>query len=223
MLTPGDGESTAARAAAPRTLPAPRDPRTSSGETCSGARLAALGAMTGEETFHPDTRALLAYGRALAGSGDAPARQPGHKADKLAERLFVLDRFADTRLVVRTFGAELVTLFGADLREGDFAALWPASDRALLDAFVVAVGAAGQPGIVRADATSTAGARFGAEILLTPLRVPSPAADRYLGLFQPLGGEAFADGALIALRLGALYPPEARLPPRAPRLVVSNS
>jgi len=178
--------------------------------------------MTGEETFHPDTRALLAYGRALAGTGDAAPRQPAAKTDRLAERLFVVDRLADARLVVRTFGTELVTLFGADLRDGDFAALWPIADRALLDAFVVAIGFAGQPGIVRADALSADGARFGAEILLTPLHMPSGAADRYLGLFQPLGGEAYAADALVALRLGALYPPEARLPPPAPRLVVSN-
>jgi hypothetical protein len=177
--------------------------------------------MTGEETFHPDTRALLAYGRALAGGGEAP-RQPAARADKLAERLFVVDRMADRRLLVRTFGAELVTLFGADLRERDFAALWPAADRVLLEAFVSAVGAAGQPGILRVDALDADRARLGAEILLTPLRMANASADRYLGLFQPLGGEAFAAGPLVTLRLGAIHPPEARVPPAPPRLVVSN-
>jgi hypothetical protein len=178
--------------------------------------------MTGEETFHPDTRALLAYGRALAGAGDPPPRTPGNRADRLVERLFVFDRVSDGRLLVRTFGAELVTLFGSDLRDRDFASLWAGPDRMLLAALLDAVAAAGQPGIVRADAVSAAGARLGAEILLTPLHTPAPSPNRYLGLFQPLGGEAFTNG-VVRLRLGALHPPEARIAPAPPRLVVHNS
>lgn len=181
--------------------------------------------MTGEESFHPDTRALLAYGRVLAGSGDPPPRRPDQagRADRLAERLFVVDRLASGALMVRTFGAELVTLFGGDLRERDLLSLWPEGDRVLLSAFVQAVAAAAQPGILRVTAESAGGARFGAEILITPLRTPPLAADRYLGLFQPLGGEAFADG-VARLKLGSLHPPETR-PSPAPaqlRLVVSN-
>ncbi|MDX2235527.1 MAG: PAS domain-containing protein [Hyphomonadaceae bacterium] len=179
--------------------------------------------MTGEETFHPDTRALLAYGRVLAGSGDPPPRAPGQTvgADRLAERLFVFDRQGDGRLMIRTFGAELTALFGQDLRDRDFAALWPPADRGLLSAFISAVSEANQPGILRVRAEAAAGARLGAEILITPLRTPPLTADRYLGLFQPLGGEAFADG-VARLRLGSLHPPEARLSPAPLRLVVSN-
>lgn len=177
--------------------------------------------MIGEETFHPDTRALLAYGRALAGSGDPPPRTPENRADKLVERLFVFDRVADGRLLVRTFGAELVVLFGADLRDRDFSSLWAAPDRILLSALLDAVAVAGQPGIVRVDALSKAGTRLGAEILLTPLRTPAPSPNRFLGLFQPLGGEAYSDG-IAHLRLGALHPPEARIAPAPLRLVVHN-
>ena len=56
--------------------------------------------MMGEETFHPDTRALLSYGRALAGAG-APPKKGG--ADRVLERLFVIERTADGRLPIRTF------------------------------------------------------------------------------------------------------------------------
>ncbi len=70
--------------------------------------------MLGEETFHPDTRALLAYGRALAGAGAAPKKGG---ADQVLERLFVIERMKDGRLPIRTFGSELITLFGADMRE----------------------------------------------------------------------------------------------------------
>lgn len=181
--------------------------------------------MTGEETFHPDTRALLAYGRALAGRGEPPPKAQGRGADRLAERLFVFDRTGDGRMLIRTFGAELVTLFGRDLRDQDLLALWPDADQPLLKAFVASIDAAGQPGVVRAQAESHGGQRLGAEILVTPLRTPPSAtsADRYLGLFQPLGGEVFVAGqALVALRLGSIHPPQARAAGAGLRLVVSN-
>ena len=179
--------------------------------------------MTGEETFHPDTRALLAYGRALAGVAEAAPKTPAGGADRLAERLFVVDRMGDGRLQVRTFGTELVTLFGRDLRDQDFLTLWPEADRPLLLAFIGAVASAGQPGVLRAHAESGGGERFGAEILVTPLRTPPASADRYLGLFQPLGGEAFAAGqSVLRLRLGSLHPPLTRPAPAGPRLVVCN-
>lgn len=179
--------------------------------------------MTGEETFHPDTRALLAYGRALAGTGDPPRGADAPRADRLTERLFVFDRLADGRFIVRTFGAELIALFGADLRDRDLLGLWSAPDRALLQALVGAVDAAGQPGIARVRGESGDGGRIAAEILLTPLRTPPATADRYLGLFQPLGGEAFlGDSTIARLVLGALHPPEARAPAPRPRLVVVN-
>src|SRR5262249_44778358 len=47
--------------------------------------------MMGEETFHPDTRALLAYGRALAGTRAAPKKG---RADHVLERLFVIERMS---------------------------------------------------------------------------------------------------------------------------------
>ena len=179
--------------------------------------------MTGEETFHPDTRALLAYGRALAGQGDPQPKVQGGGADRLAERLFVFDRTGDGRMLVRTFGVELVALFGRDLRDQDFMALWADTDQPLLRAFVGAIDAAGQPGVVRAEAEAHGGQRLGAEILLTPLRTPPASADRYLGLFQPLGGEVFVSGqTLDGLRLGSLHPPQTRAPAANLRLVVSN-
>lgn len=48
-----------------------------------------------DEPFHPDTRALLEYGRAIA-AGRTP---PGIKAaDKLADRLFVIDGVPDGQI-----------------------------------------------------------------------------------------------------------------------------
>jgi hypothetical protein len=175
--------------------------------------------MMGEETFHPDTRALLAYGRALAGSA-APPKKGG--ADQVLDRLFVIERLSDGRMPMRTFGAELIALFGSDLKDHDFARLFLEPDLALLRALIDASAAAGEPAIARIVAETRGGHRLGAEILLTPLKVDNGLSNRFLGLFQSLGGDAFTRGGSIhLLRLGSLHPPLAKAP-KPMRLVVVN-
>jgi hypothetical protein len=175
--------------------------------------------MMGEETFHPDTRALLAYGRALTGAGASPKKGG---ADQVLERLFVIERTKDDRLPFRTFGAELVRVFGRDLREHDFARFFLAPDLALINALIDAASAANEPAIARITAETACGKQLGAEILLTPLRVDPALGDRYLGLFQPLGGETFLTGRTVQLlRVGSLHPPLAKRP-KGVRLVVVN-
>jgi hypothetical protein len=175
--------------------------------------------MMGEETFHPDTRALLAYGRALAGAG-APPKKGG--ADQVLERLFVIERTRDGRLPIRTFGAELVEMFGADMREQDFSRYFLAPDLALVNALINACEAAGEPGIMRITAETGDGRLLGVEILLTPLKVDAHLGNRFLGLFQPLGGSAFvAERPVLRLKLGSLHPPAARTP-KGLRLAVVN-
>jgi hypothetical protein len=175
--------------------------------------------MMGEETFHPDTRALLAYGRALAGAGAAPKKG---RADHVLERLFVIERKPDGRLPIRTFGAELVSIFGRDLKEHDLSRYFLAPDRAMIHALVQACEVAGEPGIVRVAAETARGKVLGAEMLLTPLKVDIALGDRFLGLFQTLGGEAFLDRSPIQLlRIGSLHPPMAKTP-KGMRLVVVN-
>lgn len=175
--------------------------------------------MMGEETFHPDTRALLAYGRALAGAGDAPKKGG---ADHVLDRLLVLQRMKDGRLPIRTFGADLAALFGRDMREHDFSRFFLAPDLALLRALIDASLAAGEPAIARVTAETACGRRLGAEILLTPLKVDNSSDERFLTLFQPLGGEPFLNGRPIQLmRIGSLHPPAAKAP-RGVRLVVVN-
>lgn len=182
-------------------------------------RNARLTLMMGEETFHPDTRALLAYGRALAGAGVAPKKGG---ADHVLERLFVIERAKDGRLPIRTFGSELVKLFGRDLHEHDFARFFLAPDLAMVNALIAACEAAGEPGILRVTAETTCGKMLAAEMLLTPLKVDGHFQDRFLGLFQSLGGETFLAGRQIQrLRLGSLHPPEAKAP-KGMRLVVVN-
>jgi hypothetical protein len=175
--------------------------------------------MLGEETFHPDTRALLAYGRALAGAGAAPKKGG---ADQVLEKLFVIERTKDGRMPMRTFGRDLVGIFGRDLKEHDFSRLFLGPDLVLVNALIDACAAAGEPGIVRVTAETQCGRMLGAEMLLTPLKVDHALGTRFLGLFQPLGGEHFLEQRPITLlRIGSLHPPTAKSP-KGMRLVVVN-
>lgn len=175
--------------------------------------------MMGEETFHPDTRALLAYGRALAGGGATPKKG---RADQVLDRLIVIERTKDGRLPIRTFGAELVGIFGRDLRDHDISRFFLPPDLKLMHALIDACEAAGEPGIVRVVAEDASGLQLGAEILITPLKLDADLGARFLVLFQALGGESFLDGRPIQrLGIGSLHPPAAR-PPSGMRLVVVN-
>jgi hypothetical protein len=176
--------------------------------------------MMGEETFHPDTRALLTYGRALAGDGVPPKKG---RADQVLERLFVIERMPDGRLPIRTFGRELVQLFGADMREHDFARYFLSPDLGMLRSLINACEAAGEPGIVRVTGETSDRRTLGAEILFTPLKVDHHLGHRFLGLFQSLGGDAFvAARPIFRLKIGSLHPPTAKSP-KGLRLAVVNA
>ena len=180
--------------------------------------------MMGEDHFHPDTRALLAYGRALAGSTPKPGEPTPKKggADHVLDRLFVLERMRDGRWPMRSFGAELVTVFGRNLKEQDLTRFFLEPDLDLMNTLINAAAAANEPAIARVLAETACGLQIEAEILITPLRVEPSFGDRFLGMFQPLGGEGFLDGRpLVRLRIRSLHPPLAKAP-RGVRLVVVN-
>lgn len=183
----------------------------------SGAPLAEPFPMISESTFHPDTRALLSYSRALAGVGKAPS---GASADRLVERLFVIEESGGA-FRMRTAGAELEALFGSSLMGADMLGFLPEPQRPLLRAFIGAVSSADLPGVVVASAETRVGRRLAVEILITPLRAID-ADRRCLGLFQPLGGEPFIrNSPIVRVEIGALYAPEAKRAASL-RLVVSN-
>ena len=103
-----------------------------------------------------------------------------------------------------------------------FVLLILAPDLALMNALIDACAAAGEPAIARVTAETVCGRKLGAEILITPLKVDATLGNRYLGLFQTLGGQDFLGGRNIQrLRLGSLHPPEAKAP-AGMRLVVVN-
>lgn len=173
-----------------------------------------------EDLFHPATRAMLATARALARNEPTP---PAAKAEPgLADRLFAIERFANGQTPVRAFGDALPALFGRDLRGEDFATLFFAPDRALFLAFLDAADAAKDPAVMRAEAETVHGAKYGLEILFAPLDPATAGTRRHVAMLQPLEAVATDLGAIALLRIVTLSPPAARAPLRGLRLVVDN-
>ena len=140
----------------------------------------------------------------------------------MLERIFVIERTRDGRLPIRSFGTELVALFGRDLRHQDLARFFPPHDFAMMSAFIGACAEAGAPGVVRLTAETACGRAVGAELLITPLKFDDALGNRYLGLFQSLGGADFLEGRPVQIpRLGSLHPPLTKTQ-RGVRLVVVN-
>ena len=174
-----------------------------------------------ETSFHPDTQALLDYGRAIAAGENPPSIR---SADGLADRLFVIDGVSEERSTFLTFGAELMVLFRRDLRRTQLRDLFLDADQKMLVALLSAISAANQPGVALAMGETASGMQVGIELLATPLAKGVLAGERLLGLMQPLGGEGFLkEERIVRMRLISLHPPLAKLPtPTGLRLVVSN-
>lgn len=174
----------------------------------------------GEPGLHPGTRAMLAAARALARNEAMP---PAVKAEpQAADRLFAIERTPAGEARVRAFADGLVGLFGWDLRNADFAALFPGPDRALLLALLDAAAAAYEPGLAHVLAETPSGLRLGIELMFAPLEGARAGLGRHVVHAQPLGGETLLGGErLKLLRLVALRPPLARAP-KTLRLVVNN-
>ncbi len=172
-----------------------------------------------EAALHPGTRAMMAYARSLTrGGGPRPSSHPPDP--RAADRLFLLDGRAGP-LLLSAVGAGVQDLFGEAFYGDALRRIMSAGDLALLDGLVRAVLERGCPGVLQALVDGTEGRRLGVEITLAPLDVDLAGPGRLLGYVQPLGGEAFHCGPIVALRLTGLTPPLAK-PPRALRLVVDN-
>jgi hypothetical protein len=133
----------------------------------------------------------------------------------------VLDASAEG-MRLRHVGHALEAVLPAPLPE-DFATLWLAADRGLIEATTLAVLERGAPALARGLATCGAQIRVEFEMVIAPLDFDGPQKSaprtrrRLLCLLQTLGAEVFLRGRPVTgLSLSAVFPPP--LPQSAPRL-----
>ncbi len=155
--------------------------------------------------FHPDTQLLIDQWTALAAGDQSSAGAPARAAVDPAAfggrlpRVFVAERLEDD-IRFRLAGGWIEDLHGGSLKGRAVLALWSPVSQPLVRAAlnqcvgqtrpVVIVNAVGSRGVV-------------VEVVVAPLRGPSGAADRYLGLIAPSATLALAkdESRLLTARL----------------------
>jgi hypothetical protein len=138
--------------------------------------------------FHSTTERLIEYWRGQAAGGGLPPRAAINPADfpDLAPRVFILGRAFTGVYPLRLVGGFVADLHGRDLRRRNGLSLWAERDRPRLQTALEEARRRPEPIVVRADMLSDAGS-LAVEILFAPLAGPDGSADRFLGLYQPLG------------------------------------
>ena len=166
--------------------------------------------------FHSGTQTLIDHWTALPAAGRVPARsvlEPLTLGPRVPQ-LFAADRTADGARV-RLAGAWVEALHGQPLRGLDWLDLWRPESRPLVAASLVQAFREARPVVLAAEATDLVGL---VEIVIAPLRGASGAADRLVGLYQPVSAidrTAEAVG-LLGARLSIAVGPRER-----PRLALA--
>lgn len=138
--------------------------------------------------FQPDTQFLIDHWKALASQPGARAGIPDRSAlepDVLGLRLprvFLAERVGQ-ETTIRLAGGWIEAFHGEPLKNQPFLSLWRTASRPLVAATVTQTIREGRPVVIVALAGALA-ARL--EIVLVPMRGPSGAADRILGLYAPV-------------------------------------
>ena len=136
---------------------------------------------------HATSRLLFAYWDTLRGERAAPERaaiRPGDIRQVLADT-FILGARADGSAAFRLAGTRCSALFGQDLKDVPFAALW-SEDRAGEPAHLIeAVLGEGTALVAGLTGTNTGGARLALELVLLPLRHHGATNARCLGALSP--------------------------------------
>jgi len=155
--------------------------------------------------FHPDTQFLIDHWTALsrreavrAGIPDRASLEPDALGLRLP-RVFIAERTAEDA-VLRLAGTWIESFHGEPLRDHDLLSVWRSASRPLVAAALTQTVREARPVVISAVAGLHAAP---IEVALVPLRGPSGAVDRVLGLYAPLATLTLAkdEPRLLAARL----------------------
>jgi hypothetical protein len=137
--------------------------------------------------FHANTQRMIDYWTARAQAGRAPRRALIDPGDfrQLISQTFILGRDARAEYPFRLAGGFVGDLHRRDLRWVNAMALWSERDRMRLQTTLEEIRRRPEPLVVMAEAL-TEGPSLSLEVFFAPLSADG-GAERYLGLYQPLG------------------------------------
>lgn len=149
---------------------------------------------------HTTSRMLFSYWDGLRGERAAPDRadiRPGDIRHVLADA-FILAQEDDLGPVFRLAGTRVEALFGRDLRDKGFRALWPAGDQTEADHLVGLVSGDAVGLVIGLLGRNENGSEIPLEMLLLPLRHRGRTDRRMLGSLSPASIPSWA--GLVPLR-----------------------
>jgi hypothetical protein len=163
---------------------------------------------------HPSSREFFAYWNEKRGRARAPERtdiEPSALRDLLAD-IFVLSCDATAGYPFRVAGTRVCALFGRDLKDTSFGALFAAGARREIEEIVAAVAEETLPAIAGLTATAQDGSIAHLELLLLPFLTRAHAPISLTGLLAPFEPNRGVLGELALTSWRYLHQPEKLLP-----------
>jgi hypothetical protein len=147
---------------------------------------------------HPSSREFFAYWNGKRGDARAPDRsdiEPGAVRALLGD-IFVLSCDASAGHPFRLAGTRLCALFGRDLKDRSFSALFKGESRGEIEEILTAVAEDMRPAVAGLTSTTPRAARVHLELLLLPLNMRAYAPISMTGLLAPFEADAGGLGKL---------------------------
>ena len=168
---------------------------------------------------HPASREFFAYWDGKRGHARAPDRseiEPGALRELLGD-IFVLSYDAAAGYPFRVAGTRVCALFGRDVKDRSFSALFSAETRREIEEIVAAVGDEMLPAIAGLTATTPRGTRAHFELLLLPFNNRAHTPISLTGMLAPFESDHEIIGELQLTSWRYIHPPPEKIVPRALR------
>ncbi len=167
---------------------------------------------------HPSNREFYTYWDGKRAGARAPDRseiEPGAVRELLGD-IFVLSCDADAGYPFRVAGTRVCALFGRDLKDKSFSALFRDESRREIEDIMTVVAEETLPAVAGLTAAAPGGARTHLELLLLPFSARAHAPISMTGLLAPFEANPGSLGELELSSYRYLHRPE-KLVPRALR------
>jgi hypothetical protein len=173
---------------------------------------------------HPSSRAFFAYWDSRRGHARAPDRsdiEPAAIRELLGD-IFVLSSKEAAGYPFRVAGTRVCALFGRDLKETSFSALFGAEARHEIEEIVSIVAEDMLPAVAGVTATSPHGVTTHLELLLLPFNARAHEPISLTGLLAPIDACPDPLGALSLTSWRYLHQPEKIMPRLVRRLALAR-
>lgn len=162
--------------------------------------------------LHANTKAMLLAWKRMTKNGTAE-EHGGPSADDypgLLGRLFVIEQARADIVTFRIAGDTLTSLLGRNLVGTNFLDIWTGADRQMAVALLTSIIEGKKPGVIRLNGETRNERQLDVEISIAPLERRQNGGNRFLCLYQTLGGEAMLKNQPIKThKIKSLYLPEA--------------